>query len=318
MTATATSSGWCGKSRPARTSSRAGPAARRSTRDTSTHPATLARLRRSALRWGAVTSADPSAYQAPFRKRCHGRALSARAAARALLHRGPTCCSRTTSGSARRSRPASSSRSCCSGTAPDRSSSSAPPALALKWRDEMRGEVRALLRGRQLGDACARSAARRRARQPLRALPARHRLDVLAPDAAGAAPAPGRLRRRPAAPATASPSTSSSSTKRTTSPRRPRSGLREAAATPSTPSGRWRCASSPRMCEHRLFLSATPHNGYQESFTALLEMVDDHRFARGAEIDRGALARWPSGASRRTWRTAGSSQRRSSACPRSD
>ncbi|MFC5000840.1 DISARM system SNF2-like helicase DrmD [Dactylosporangium cerinum] len=45
-----------------------------------------------------------------------------------------------------------------------------------------------------------------------------------------------------------------------------------------------------RRCEHRLFLSATPHNGYVESFTALLEMVDDHRFARGAEIDRAALA----------------------------
>lgn len=32
--------------------------------------------------------------------------------------------------------------------------------------------------------------------------------------------------------------------------------------------------------EHRLFLSATPHNGYQESFTALLELLDDQRFAR--------------------------------------
>jgi len=34
-------------------------------------------------------------------------------------------------------------------------------------------------------------------------------------------------------------------------------------------------------CEHRLFLSATPHNGYRESFTALLEMLDDQRFHRG-------------------------------------
>ena len=42
-------------------------------------------------------------------------------------------------------------------------------------------------------------------------------------------------------------------------------------------------------CEHRLFLSATPHNGYTESFTALLEMIDPRRFTRGAEIDRTAL-----------------------------
>lgn len=34
-------------------------------------------------------------------------------------------------------------------------------------------------------------------------------------------------------------------------------------------------------CEHRLFLSATPHNGYTESFTALLEMIDSRRFTRG-------------------------------------
>ncbi|MGL5864023.1 MAG: DISARM system SNF2-like helicase DrmD, partial [Phycicoccus sp.] len=44
------------------------------------------------------------------------------------------------------------------------------------------------------------------------------------------------------------------------------------------------------VCEHRLFLTATPHNGYSESFTALLEMVDDRRFTRGAAIDAQALA----------------------------
>ena len=32
--------------------------------------------------------------------------------------------------------------------------------------------------------------------------------------------------------------------------------------------------------EHRLFLTATPHNGYPESFTALLELLDNQRFAR--------------------------------------
>jgi superfamily II DNA or RNA helicase len=45
-----------------------------------------------------------------------------------------------------------------------------------------------------------------------------------------------------------------------------------------------------RRCEHRLFLSATPHNGYTESFTALMEMVDPQRFARGADLDPQALA----------------------------
>ena len=42
-------------------------------------------------------------------------------------------------------------------------------------------------------------------------------------------------------------------------------------------------------CEHRLFLSATPHNGHPESFTALLEMIDSRRFSRGALLDERAL-----------------------------
>ncbi|WP_405393496.1 DISARM system SNF2-like helicase DrmD [Microbispora hainanensis] len=40
---------------------------------------------------------------------------------------------------------------------------------------------------------------------------------------------------------------------------------------------------------HRLFLSATPHNGYQASFTALLEILDDQRFARGVDPDQAAV-----------------------------
>ena len=41
--------------------------------------------------------------------------------------------------------------------------------------------------------------------------------------------------------------------------------------------------------EHKLFLSATPHNGYQESFTALLELLDSQRFARAVPLDRTQL-----------------------------
>jgi SNF2 family DNA or RNA helicase len=36
--------------------------------------------------------------------------------------------------------------------------------------------------------------------------------------------------------------------------------------------------------EHRLFLTATPHNGHSNSFSSLLEMLDPQRFTRGVEI----------------------------------
>lgn len=41
--------------------------------------------------------------------------------------------------------------------------------------------------------------------------------------------------------------------------------------------------------EHKLFLTATPHNGYPESFTALLELLDSQRFARGVSPDKRQL-----------------------------
>lgn len=41
--------------------------------------------------------------------------------------------------------------------------------------------------------------------------------------------------------------------------------------------------------EHRLFLSATPHNGHSNSFSALLEMLDPQRFTRGIDIRPGDL-----------------------------
>ena len=41
--------------------------------------------------------------------------------------------------------------------------------------------------------------------------------------------------------------------------------------------------------EHRLFLSATPHNGHSNSFTALLELLDPARFTRGVPFDPADL-----------------------------
>jgi superfamily II DNA or RNA helicase len=65
------------------------------------------------------------------------------------------------------------------------------------------------------------------------------------------------------------------------------------------PSGRGRYATDSQRTaairtiaphfEHKLFLSATPHNGYRESFTALLELIDNQRFHRGVEPHRAQL-----------------------------
>ncbi|MBP8952841.1 MAG: DISARM system SNF2-like helicase DrmD, partial [Armatimonadetes bacterium] len=65
------------------------------------------------------------------------------------------------------------------------------------------------------------------------------------------------------------------------------------------PSGRGRYATDSQRTEairllvphfeHKLFLTATPHNGYPESFTALLELLDNQRFARGTQPDRSQL-----------------------------
>ncbi len=63
--------------------------------------------------------------------------------------------------------------------------------------------------------------------------------------------------------------------------------------TTAAPAGRDKCAIdslrtgairllAPHF-EHKLFLTATPHNGYSESFTALLELLDNQRFARGMD-----------------------------------
>lgn len=62
---------------------------------------------------------------------------------------------------------------------------------------------------------------------------------------------------------------------------------------PSAPATGQRYATESRQTEavrrlaenagNRLFLSATPHNGYSECWQALLEMLDPQRFARGVE-----------------------------------
>lgn len=43
--------------------------------------------------------------------------------------------------------------------------------------------------------------------------------------------------------------------------------------------------------QHKLFLTATPHDGYTESFTALLELLDDQRFSRSVLPSEEQLSR---------------------------
>lgn len=45
---------------------------------------------------------------------------------------------------------------------------------------------------------------------------------------------------------------------------------------------------APRF-EHRLFLSATPHNGHSNSFSSLLEILDPQRFCRGVPVKEKKL-----------------------------
>ena len=45
------------------------------------------------------------------------------------------------------------------------------------------------------------------------------------------------------------------------------------------------------LFEHKLFLSATPHNGHTRSFTGLLEMLDPVRFTRSSELTPAARRR---------------------------
>ena len=244
-----------------------------------------------AVRWGAVTSADPKAFQSPFRSGATLEPYQLEPLRRALAAPRTNLLLADDVGLGKtieaglvieelllRHRARSVIVVC-------------PPSLALKWRDEMREKF-----GLEfvIVDS-ARLAADRRtyglAANPLRLHPRvivsmawlpGVRAQRLLREVLADAEQPGTARRyafdvlvvdeahhvAPAAPSAAG-------------------GGRGYAVDSQRTRALRRLADK---CEHRLFLSATPHNGYTESFTALLEMIDSRRFARGASIDEGALA----------------------------
>ena len=243
-----------------------------------------------AVRWGAVTSADPKAFQSPFRSGATLEPYQLEPLRRALAAPRTNLLLADDVGLGKtieaglvieelllRHRARSVIIVC-------------PPSLALKWRDEMREKFGLDF---VIVDS-ARMAADRRtyglAANPLRLHP---RIIV------SMAWLPGVRAQRLLREVLAETDRSASARCYAFDVLVVDEAHHVAPAAPSAAGGgRGYAVDSQRTralrrladkCEHRLFLSATPHNGYTESFSALLEMIDPRRFARGASIDSTAL-----------------------------
>lgn len=243
-----------------------------------------------AMRWGAVTSADPNRYQAPFWSGANVEAYQLEPLRRALAAPRTNLLLADDVGLGKtieaglviqelflRHRARTAVIVC-------------PPSLALKWQDEMREKF-----GLEFTIVNSELMAQVRRTHGLHANPFQLFTRVIVSMAWLPQVRAQRLLRDVYAQAT-----------------NPKTGKRYAFdilvvdeahhVAPASPSalagGRGYAVDTQRTvavrqlaekCEHRLFLSATPHNGHPESFTALMEMIDPRRFARGANLDPAAL-----------------------------
>ncbi len=257
--------------------------------DSFDEPTTLAGFI-DAMRWGAVTSADPNRYQAPFWSGVNVEAYQLEPLRRALGSPRTNLLLADDVGLGKtieaglviqelflRHRARTAVIVC-------------PPSLALKWQDEMREKF-----GLDFTIVNSELMAQVRRTHGLHANPFQLYPRVIVSMAWLPQVRAQRLLRDVYAQAT-----------------NPKTGKRYAFdvlvvdeahhVAPSSPSaiagGRGYAVDTQRTvavrqlaekCEHRLFLSATPHNGHPESFTALMEMIDPRRFARGANLDSTAL-----------------------------
>lgn len=243
-----------------------------------------------AVRWGAVTSADPKAMQSPFRSGANVEAYQLEPLRRALQSPRTNLLLADDVGLGKtieaglviqelllRHRARSAIIVC-------------PPSLALKWQDEMREKF-----GLDFVIVNSELMTQVRRTHGLAANPFRLFPRVIVSMAWLPQPRAQRLLRGVL-----------SDAGRSNSARRYAFDLlvvdeahHIAPASPSSlGGGRGYAVDSRRTtavralaerCEHRLFLSATPHNGHSESFTALMEMIDSRRFSRGAILDEEAL-----------------------------
>lgn len=242
-----------------------------------------------AMRWGAVTSADPNRYQAPFWSGVNVEAYQLEPLRRALgaprtnllladdVGLGKTIEAGLVIQELFLRHRARTAVIVC------------PPSLALKWQDEMREKF-----GLDFKIVNSDLMAQVRRTHGLHANPFQLFPRVIVSMAWLPQVRAQRLLRDVYAQAT-----------------NPRTGKRfafdilvvdeahhVAPSSPSAAGGRGYAVDTQRTvavkqladkCEHRLFLSATPHNGHPESFTALMEMIDPRRFSRGALLDSKAL-----------------------------
>jgi superfamily II DNA or RNA helicase len=243
-----------------------------------------------AVRWGAVTSADPNAYQAPFRSGANIEAYQLEPLRRALQSARTNLLLADDVGLGKtieaglvvqelllRHRARSVIVVC-------------PPSLALKWQDEMREKfgLEFVIVNRQLMAQVRRT-------HGLDANPFRLFPRVIVSMAWLPTLRAQRLLRH----VYADTGNSASARRFAFDVLVVDEAHHVAPSSPSSPGGRRGYAIDSQRtiatrelaarCEHRLFLSATPHNGYTESFTALLEMIDGRRFTRGAILDEQAL-----------------------------
>lgn len=252
-------------------------------------PATLAGFI-DAMRWGAVTSADPNRYQAPFWSGVNVEAYQLEPLRRVLGAPRANLLLADDVGLGKTIEAGLAIQELFLRHRARTAIVVCPPSLALKWQDEMREKF-----GLEFTIVNSELMAQVRRTHGLHANPFQLFPRVIVSMAWLPQVRAQRLLRDVYAQAT-----------------NPRTGKRYAFdilvvdeahhVAPSSPSaiagGRGYAVDTQRTvavrqlaekCEHRLFLSATPHNGHPESFTALMEMIDPRRFARGANLDPTAL-----------------------------
>jgi superfamily II DNA/RNA helicase len=243
-----------------------------------------------AVRWGAVTSADPDSYQAPFRSGANVEAYQLEPLRRALQSSRTNLLLADDVGLGKtieaglviqelllRHRARSVIIVC-------------PPSLRLKWQDEMREKF-----GLDFVIVDSELMAQVRRSHGLNANPFRLFPRVIV----SMSWLPGLRAQRLLRDIFAEVTSTNSARRWAFDVLVVDEAHHVAPASPvNAPGGRGYAVDSQRTlatrslaerCEHRLFLSATPHNGFSESFTALLEMIDGRRFSRGASLDERAL-----------------------------